>query len=93
MKRASQTPNLVIGYPDTVSCASCGAASASCLVGPRAVTLDRDGNFFVADSHGHRILEFPKSNPKTAIRVWGQDGKVLFSLFSERSVFMMFNFF
>ena len=69
--------DLVIGQSDFFSSGSNGT-SASSLSGPKAVTVDKLGNLYVADSNNNRVLEYNKpfsSGKVTAIpanEVFGQ---------------------
>ncbi len=64
--------SLVIGQSSFDS-ATCLAGSAR-LCAPRDVTLDRNGNLFVADADNNRVLEFntPLTNGEAAHLVFGQ---------------------
>ncbi|TGM46224.1 NHL repeat-containing protein [Leptospira vanthielii] len=66
----SNLPAAVYGQPGFTSSAA-GAASATTLSTPIAVTSASDGGVYIAESAYHRILYFP-SGSTTATRVYGQ---------------------
>ena len=74
-----QAADLVIGQPDFTSTAPNNGVftpTANSLNLPDGVTLDAQGNLYVADNGNQRVLEYntPLSNGMAASRVFGQNG-------------------
>ena len=69
----------VIGQPDFDSSLANagGVVSATTLNRPEGVTVDSEGNLYVADSRNHRVLRFdkPLETDFVADQVWGQLGR------------------
>ena len=74
--------DVVIGQPDFYSSTCNGnmAPSDRLLCNPQGVSVDQEGNLFVADSRNSRVLEFPSpfesgyTASEPPINVFGQDG-------------------
>jgi sugar lactone lactonase YvrE len=69
-----QAASVVIGKPNFTINQSCGQTNAGSLCDPNDITVDTQGNLFVADTDGNRVLEFkpPFSNGMSASLVIGQ---------------------
>ncbi len=75
MPSGSTTATRVYGQAGsfTSNSANNGSISATSLNSPMGLTLDSNGNLYVADTYNNRMLYFP-SGSTTATRVYGQAG-------------------
>jgi hypothetical protein len=66
--------SIVIGQPDFTTSAEHATPTAATLTYPQGLTLDEQGNLYVADTENHRVLVYqpPLSNGMEASSVIGQ---------------------
>jgi hypothetical protein len=72
----STTADQAYGQPNTSSCGS--GTSSTTLNFPHDVTLDRNGNLYIADTGNNRVLVFPAATSGTPVAsaVYGQGGNL-----------------